>query len=39
MPFFYPQLLQNINRKKAGIFIPKRYFLKLPKKKQNSTMQ
>jgi hypothetical protein len=39
MPFFYPQLLQNINRKKQMFFYSKKYFLTPPKKNRNGTIK
>ena len=39
MPFFYPQLLQNINRKKQMFFYSKKMFFTPLKKKQNGSIQ
>ena len=33
MPFFYPQLLQNINRKKQMSFYPKKMFFNTAEEK------
>lgn len=33
MPFFYPQLLQNINRKKADVFYSKKMFFNTAEEK------